>query len=268
MNSISKMELRDIPADGMAALRSSVVERILHQKEEILAAFVAKFGFQPEESELVTERGDNGTEQWYVRLKAEYDETAGRIKELEDEVAFWKTRHGVVADKNVALRKRTEELQEQVRSHENAAMAQGLIPPGTTLWDLWESSQEENTELQARIKELEAQLGREKRDYLYHGNNEQAIALIAENKRLKKDRDDKHVPLETVQIGDHPYMCCAGCPSVTAAIMRIKKLDAGLARQAARIKELEGENGSPALERIRNAQAELLEMKLRALKGK
>lgn len=52
---------------------------IIEQREEILRAFIAKYGWQPEECEQVLDMSDyaNGVIRWSVRKKGESDVRSG-----------------------------------------------------------------------------------------------------------------------------------------------------------------------------------------------
>jgi dihydrofolate reductase (trimethoprim resistance protein) len=45
------------------------LQAIYSQREEILTAFVAKYGFHPEQAVQVEQRADDGTTSWHVRLR-------------------------------------------------------------------------------------------------------------------------------------------------------------------------------------------------------
>ena len=57
----------DVGADVAYEVRK-VVNDILEQREEILAAFVAQHGYLPDEIEQITEHTMNGMK-WYVRRR-------------------------------------------------------------------------------------------------------------------------------------------------------------------------------------------------------
>lgn len=57
-------------ADVMNQHAKRIMNKILEQREEILAAFVAKHGFEPDEAEQVIERVDNSLQtKWFVRKR-------------------------------------------------------------------------------------------------------------------------------------------------------------------------------------------------------
>jgi hypothetical protein len=60
----------------------ALTAQIYGQREEILRAFIAKYGCGPDELEQVEERGEDGTTKWHVRLRqltAEEDRKAGEL---------------------------------------------------------------------------------------------------------------------------------------------------------------------------------------------
>jgi len=72
-NTIKKQTAKFVsPIDVKAFLRSAV-DKVYEQREEILAAFVAKHGFDPDKAEQVEERSENGV-RWFIR-----DRSAGLL---------------------------------------------------------------------------------------------------------------------------------------------------------------------------------------------
>lgn len=55
--------------DKLSVKVEEMIAAIYAQREEILTAFIAKHGFQPEEAEQVEERRDDGTTVWYIRKR-------------------------------------------------------------------------------------------------------------------------------------------------------------------------------------------------------
>lgn len=59
------------------ALLSSLVRQRIHeinsQREEILAAFVAKYGFEPDRAVQVEKKMDDGTTRWFVHRRSDED---------------------------------------------------------------------------------------------------------------------------------------------------------------------------------------------------
>ena len=56
------------PPAGYNLLENIAIEDIFRQREEILTAFIAKYGIDPEECEQVIEQGSNKTS-WFVRKR-------------------------------------------------------------------------------------------------------------------------------------------------------------------------------------------------------
>jgi hypothetical protein len=48
---------------------NSILKSILEQREEILTAFIAKYGCQPDEAEQITQHDKDGNIIYYVRMK-------------------------------------------------------------------------------------------------------------------------------------------------------------------------------------------------------
>ncbi len=62
-------EVGAILADEIGELIARAQREINLQREEILRAFIAKYGWEPDECEQVLEMTESGGTRWYVRRK-------------------------------------------------------------------------------------------------------------------------------------------------------------------------------------------------------
>lgn len=72
LNACEEAELTPLPApagDPVVTSADAAIASILAQHEEILAAFVAKYGADPDHVEQVEQRMPDGSIRWFVRLK-------------------------------------------------------------------------------------------------------------------------------------------------------------------------------------------------------
>jgi predicted transcriptional regulator len=53
--------------EGFWRLAYQAQRRVMDQREEILGAFVAKYGFEPERAVQIEQRMRDGTTRWFVR---------------------------------------------------------------------------------------------------------------------------------------------------------------------------------------------------------
>ena len=58
---------------GIDAQAVKAIRKIMAQREEILEAFVAKFGFQPEEAVQIEFQTPNGNRAWMIRKRTKED---------------------------------------------------------------------------------------------------------------------------------------------------------------------------------------------------
>lgn len=53
------------------------VEEVLGQREEVLRAFIAKHGFEPDRAIQIEQRMPDGTTRWFVRRRTDEEMAAG-----------------------------------------------------------------------------------------------------------------------------------------------------------------------------------------------
>lgn len=71
--------------DDYKQLINSRIKAIVDQQEEILIAFIAKYGCEPEEIEQVEVEHPNSGRTWYVRKRAKTVLTVERVKGMIEE---------------------------------------------------------------------------------------------------------------------------------------------------------------------------------------
>lgn len=79
---------RSIPfSQALNRITVERIEEVERCKTEIIEAFLAKYRFHPEETEVITQRLEDGAERWFIQRKSEtkrMEKQAERIKELEE----------------------------------------------------------------------------------------------------------------------------------------------------------------------------------------
>jgi hypothetical protein len=70
MNSIKSVFTASAGQSFRASLNESLAE-VHAQREEILEAFVAKYGFEPERCVQVHQRLPDGSDEWYLRRRSD-----------------------------------------------------------------------------------------------------------------------------------------------------------------------------------------------------
>jgi uncharacterized protein with von Willebrand factor type A (vWA) domain len=55
--------------DAIKQAADKAIARVMAQREEILEAFVAKYGADPDQVEQVEQRMKDGSTRWFVRIK-------------------------------------------------------------------------------------------------------------------------------------------------------------------------------------------------------
>lgn len=68
MNNLIKESMAEAPVVRLFKTINEIKERIYAQREEILEAFIAKYGCEPDECEQVVEKTLNGM-RWFVRKR-------------------------------------------------------------------------------------------------------------------------------------------------------------------------------------------------------
>lgn len=59
--------------DTIQALARARLAEVMSQREEILAAFIAKYGFEPERAVQIEQRQADGTSRWFVQRRTDED---------------------------------------------------------------------------------------------------------------------------------------------------------------------------------------------------
>jgi len=60
-------------------LSRQMVEKIMGQREEVLRAFIAKHGFEPDRAIQIEQRMSDGTTRWFVRRRTDEEMAAGSM---------------------------------------------------------------------------------------------------------------------------------------------------------------------------------------------
>lgn len=63
-------------SEAIQKLFNAHIKRVYAQREEILEAFIAKYGFEPERAVQVEQRMQDGTVRWFVREMTEKEVVA------------------------------------------------------------------------------------------------------------------------------------------------------------------------------------------------
>jgi hypothetical protein len=55
------------------------IEEVMGQREEVLRAFIAKYGFEPDRAIQIEQRMPDGTTRWFVRQRTDEEMAAGSM---------------------------------------------------------------------------------------------------------------------------------------------------------------------------------------------
>ena len=70
------MERSEI-GNTLDCLVRQTVEEVMGQREEVLRAFIAKHGFEPDQAIQIEQRMPDGTTRWFVRCRTDEEMAAG-----------------------------------------------------------------------------------------------------------------------------------------------------------------------------------------------